>query len=99
MRVRFRHRRLEQSFIDAQRATRRWGPMAGARYIQRITTLMAAEKLDDLFSLRSLRLHPLRGSREGQYALTLHGRWRLIVSHSEEQSEILVEEVSHHYGD
>jgi len=71
----------------------------GQKYIQRITVLMAAEKFADLFQIRALRLHDLEGDREGQYALSVHERWRLILTFDKAQETLFVEEVSKHYGD
>ena len=50
-----------------------------------------------LFDIASLRLHPLTGDRQGQYALTLTGRWRLILTVAGDTA--IIEEVSSHYGD
>lgn len=57
--------------------------------------ILDADDFRDLFAFASLRLHPLTGERQGQYAMTLVGRWRLIVSL--EGSIVVIEEVSNHY--
>ncbi len=50
--------------------------------------------------LPGLNCHPLKGSREGQYGIILHDRWRLVFSLKGETAEsVFVEEVSKHYGD
>ena len=97
MEVRFGNQQLRRCFERSATATRRWGPDVGRRYIQRIQALYAAERFADLFTIRAFRLHPLGGDREGQYALTLVGRWRIIVR--PERDLIVVEEVTNHYGD
>ena len=43
----------------------------------RMATLHAAARLSDLSPLKSLGLHPLKGSRKGQWAMTINGPWRL----------------------
>jgi plasmid maintenance system killer protein len=53
---------------------------------------------EGLFTYRLLRLHKLSGDRQDTYAATIHGRWRLILRKISE-TEILIEEVSNHYGD
>ena len=54
----------------------------------------------DLYAIRALRLHPLTGRRKGQLAMTLTGRWRLIVTvGSDAMTVVRVEEVSKHYDD
>lgn len=42
-------------------------------------------------------MHPLAGRLKGRYAIELHGRWRLIISITDES--IRIEEFSNHYGD
>jgi proteic killer suppression protein len=69
------------------------------QYIRRIDTLQAVPEFNDLRAIRSLRLHPLRGDREGEYAMTLHGRWRLILRLDVSNSRLIVQEVTNHYGD
>jgi len=47
-----------------------------------INILESAENLQDINVLKIYRLHPLRGDREGQYALDIAGRrsgYRLII--------------------
>ena len=72
-------------------ASRQWGPVVGEQYIRRIETLQAATEFDDLMSIRSLRLHPLRGDREGEYTLTLHGRWRMILRLDPTNNRLIVQ--------
>jgi proteic killer suppression protein len=56
--------------------------------------------VEDLFRMPPLRFHPLKGDREGQFALTLIDRFRLIVSFpDQDRKTVQVEEVSAHYGD
>ena len=67
------------------------------RYIQRIEQIEAMPNFHSLFSIQSLRLHPLKGDRRGQYALTLVGRYRLIIEQDDASNTVLVSEVSNHY--
>jgi len=39
--------------------------------------LSAAERLDHISPLKSVGLHPLKGNRRGQWAITVNGRWRI----------------------
>ena len=98
MRIVFASRRLERSYLDVSRAVREWGRPVGLRYIQRIKVLAAANNLHELRQSRALRLHPLRGDRDGEWAMTLHGRWRMIIQLADQQT-VIVKEVSAHYGD
>lgn len=99
MQVSFRNRTLQERYEDANKGTRAWGPQVARRYIQRINQIEAMPTFDSLFSLRSLRFHPLKGNRQGQYALTIVGRYRLIVEQTDASDTVLVSEVSNHYGD
>ena len=97
MKVVFRNRSLERCFVSLNEANQTWGQDVGRRYIQRVALLLDAGRFDDLFTAATLHLHPLSGDRRGQYAMTLQGRWRLIVT--VERDTIIVEEVTNHYDD
>lgn len=45
--------------------------------IELLTTLDAATTLKDLSPLKSVSLHKLRGDRQGQWAMTVNGPWRI----------------------
>lgn len=68
------------------------------KYVQRIDVLYGARRFEDLWAIQSLRLHPLKGEREGRYSLYLIGRWRLLIRRLNGDG-VRVEEVSRHYGD
>ena len=42
-----------------------------------LAMLDAATSLDDISPLKSVGLHALKGSRKGQWAMTINGPWRL----------------------
>ena len=42
-----------------------------------LAVLHAARKLGDISPLKSVGLHALRGSRKGQWAMTVNGPWRI----------------------
>lgn len=42
-----------------------------------LAALNAATSLRDLSPLKSVRLHKLSGNRQGQWAMTINGPWRL----------------------
>jgi toxin HigB-1 len=97
MRVVFRSRRLERCYTSQPEGSQTWGPDVARRYAQRVGLLLDAERFDDLFLSAALRVHPLAGERKGQYAMTLLGRWRLIVT--VDRDTVTIEEVTNHYGD
>jgi len=98
--VRFATGRLERCYRELRLAQREWGQNVGRTYIQRVNTLWAARDGRDLFALKALDIHPLKGSRRGQFAIRLGDRERLIVAFEDDAWTIVsVEEVSKHYGD
>ena len=98
MEVHFATNRLKRCYENSTRAFQEWGPDVARRYIQRVETLYAVERFEELYTIRALRLHPLTGDRAGEYAITLIGRWRVIVV-SECDHQVHVKEVTNHYGD
>jgi len=98
--VTFRSNKLEACYRNSQKGRRAWGDDAAKRYIQRIDLLQEAENMLEVYELPGLRCHPLKGKREGQYAITLIEPWRLVFVLTGEKAEIIrIEEVSKHYGD
>ena len=96
--IHFAHSDLEECAEDVRKAIRRWGSIVGDKYPQRLTIIASLPNFDAMYAYRLLRLHRLSGDRQETYAVTIHGRWRLILRKLSE-TEILVEEVSNHYGD
>ena len=45
--------------------------------LELLAILNAAERLDHISSLRSVGLHPLKGNRRGQRAITVNRPWRI----------------------
>lgn len=100
MRIQFATRRLERCYRELALARREWGERVARAYVQRIDTLYAAQDVRDLFALRALDLHPLKGERKGHYAMRLGDRERLIVTFAGAGLKVVrIEEVSPHYGD
>ena len=89
---------LEECGRETAKAIRRWGAVVGDRYVQRLVLVAGAPDFDALHTIRSLRLHKLTGNRKDVYAIVLQGRWRLLLSKVGER-QVLVLEVSNHYGD
>lgn len=99
MEVVFRTRRLRRNYEDANRATIDWGHDVSRRYADRVNSLYRARDFHQLYEVRRLRLHPLRGSRSGEFSIYLTGRWRLIVTRGDTPQSVIIEEVSNHYDD
>jgi proteic killer suppression protein len=98
MEVVFGSRSLRRCYETHAEAVREWGPVVGRKYIMRVNVLYAAKEFSDLYSVRALRLHELKGQRKGQYAITVHDRWRLLLRRVADDT-VRVEEVTKHYGD
>jgi proteic killer suppression protein len=45
--------------------------------LELLAILHAVEQLDQISPLRSVGLHPLKGDRRGQWAITVNGPWRI----------------------
>ena len=99
MEVRFRRNYLRRCANDVAQATRRWGHPAGSRYTDAIGTIRDAFRLEDLFDVRHLGLHPLRGDRRGEYAIRITGRLRLIVEYDTNNRIVFIKELTSHYDD
>ena len=61
--------------------------------------LQSARDLQDVYSIRSLQLHPLRGSGTGELSIYLTGRWHFIVTRGGTVQSVVIEGVSNHYDD
>lgn len=49
--------------------------------------LNAAERLEDISPLKSVGLHPLKGDRKGQWAITVNGPWRICFTFKDGHAE------------
>ena len=63
-------------FADDGKAAKFRGLEADAA-MELLTALDAATSLKDLSPLKSVGLHKLRGKRQGQWAMTVNGPWRI----------------------
>ncbi len=100
MEIVFRTRKLEKEYTVSAKAIKAYGSDVARKYIQRVNIIKTAKDMDELMQLPRLRCHPLKGNRQGQYAINLTGFYRLIFTLVGNQMEIVcIEEVSKHYGD
>jgi len=95
--IEFSSHRLQEASINLSEANRLFGVPIGRKYIQRLAILRATEKFTELFGHRALRLHPLKGERTGEYAMTLTGNFRLIVEKIREDTVRIIN-VEDYYG-
>jgi proteic killer suppression protein len=87
----------------ANRATERFAREGKSKFsgmdvdkaMARLQVLHAAASLDDIPPLKSVGLHALSGDRQGQWAMTINGPWRLVFRFHDGNAED-VEIVDYH---
>ncbi len=90
MEIEFVSNHLFNAGVNFSEASQLFGIPIGRKYIQRLAVLRATDKFSHLYGHKALRLHPLKGDRAGQYAITLTGNYRLIIEKvNEEKVKIL----------
>ena len=100
MEIRFKTKKLEKQYISSSEAIKAYGLQVAKKYITRINILQSANSFEDLYSMPTLKFHPLTGDRKGEYAISLTGYYRLIITQDGETFDIAkIEEVSKHYDD
>ncbi len=97
--VEFATGRLEGCFRSRREATREWGPVVARSYTDRIGRIIRTRTFRELFNFGSFRMHPLHGEYAGKYAISLTGRYRLIVGRGNGEGRIVIYEVTNHYDD
>jgi toxin HigB-1 len=95
--IEYSSRRLTEASLTLSVAVRLFGISVGRKYIQRLAILRAAGTFSQLFGLKALRLHPLKGPRTGDFAITLTGNYRLIIQKLGED-KVLVIDVEDYHG-
>ena len=100
MEIRFRTHSLRKQYEFSNEAFKAYGEQVGRKYIQRINIIKKSKDVDELKSIRSLRCHPLKGNRKGEWSITLTGFYRLIFTlHGDNLEIVKIEEVSKHYDE
>jgi len=98
--VTFRTRKLNREYCNSAMAVKAYGEHVALKYVQRVNIIKHAKNIDELSRLPGLRCHPLKGNRQGQFAVNLTGFYRLIFTLHGDAFEIAhIEEVSKHYDD
>lgn len=100
MDVEFQTPKLRKQYENHALAERAYGVQVARRYIERVNIIKKTLDLNELKELPALKCHPLKGDRDGQWAVTLTGFYRLIFTLQGEQLQIAhIEEVSKHYDE
>lgn len=98
MELKFSTNRLAAASMSLSEASRLFGLPIGRKYIQRVAILRAMGKFTQLYGLKALRLHPLKGNRARQYSIILTGNYRLIIEKVEED-QVRIVDVEDYHGD
>lgn len=94
MKISYKTNKFEKICKDFSASQKAYGKQIAIKLQQRINELQASNTFSDAFQIKSMYLHPLHGDREGEYAITLTGNWRLIVTPCGDKIEIeKIEEV------
>ncbi len=100
MEIRFKTKKLQKEYENSKDAIKAYGTDVAKKYINRITLLKNAKSFDDLYKIPQLKFHPLTGNRKGEFAISLTGFYRLIITNDGDTFDIAkIEEVSKHYDD
>ena len=81
MEVAFANRNLHRICEDQREAKRQLGQASARKLRSRLADIVAASRLGDIPAGRP---HPLRGSRAGQFAVSLSGADRLVFEANDE---------------
>lgn len=82
--VSFANRATERFAVDGKS---KFTGMDVARAMARLQVLNAAASLEDIPPLKSVGLHALAGDRQGQWAMTINGPWRLVFQFRDGNAE------------
>ena len=70
----FRHKGLKEFFETGSR--RGISPDLAARIARRLDVLSAAQEIGDI-DAHGFKLHRLKGDRQGEWAISVSGNWRI----------------------
>lgn len=100
MKVEFKNKKLEKCSLDKKEAVKTYGTDVAKKYVQRIGIIKKVSTIEELKAIQTLRCHPLKGDRVGQWAINLTGFYRLIFQYDDGLIKVAtIEEVSKHYDD
>lgn len=90
MEVRYKNKKLARLCTDKKLAYRIYGDKVAEKLFRHLVTLTLASSIDMLLTNRVARCHPLKGDRDGEYAMDLVGGYRLVFSQHEEYVEVVI---------
>ena len=77
--IEFKGAKLKKLCEDDKKLTAQFGAVNARKIVQRLNQIEAAESLGMLVQYKIGRCHPLKGNRQGQFALDVEQPLRLIV--------------------
>ncbi len=95
--IRFESSRLERLLTRREISTREYGSPFSKAIAKTLNQLSGADTLNDVRKLQGLHLELLEPRALGEYSVRINRQWRLHFHLEEEQSVIVVLEVSKHY--
>ncbi|AUT99882.1 killer suppression protein HigA [Morganella morganii subsp. morganii] len=79
MEILFENSKIQKICEQKKEAEKKLGPICARKLRTRLSDLESASRVTDLVAGNP---HPLKGDRAGQFALSLHGGYRLVFSPS-----------------
>ena len=100
MEIKFKTNKLQKQYENSKDAVKAYGMDVAKKYIQRVNILKSTKSFDELYKIPQLKFHPLTGNRNGEFAISLTGFYRLIITNDGDSFDIAkIEELSKHYDD
>ena len=100
MEFEFSNRKVERLYTD-ERGARKYPPRVVDAFFEVIRVIESAEDERDLRTMKHLHFEKLKGGRQHQRSLALHGAFRLVVQlrEGDDGKYVLIEEiVDYHKG-
>lgn len=88
---------LRKAFESRAEAVRFFGEARGKKYVMVLNLVKQSKSITDLYKIPQLKFHPLKGDRRGEFAATLTGNWRIVLSFRADASA-KVERVEDYHG-
>ncbi|PIJ42119.1 killer suppression protein HigA [Tatumella sp. OPLPL6] len=77
MEIGYADKKIEEICLTNRKAVKKLGDICAKKLRTRLSDLEAASNVNELVAGRP---HPLKGDRSGQFAVDLHGGYRLVFS-------------------
>lgn len=78
MEIEFKSKKLKKACNEEASGHREWGQNRARKVGQRLTELRAVANLLEFSKIPGTGFHPLHQNRQGQFAVSLNGNWRLV---------------------